>query len=226
VGVGTNLIQRANGGTGSATAVRSSNSVGYFLPPNLGGFYGQLMYAFGEKDTISPGTSNKTDRYVGGRFGYANGPVNVAAAYGESQYSNSAKLKNANIAGSYDFGVVKLMAEYAEIKDSAFDGKLKGWHLGVTAPVGAGLIKASYGNVKLAIAGDNNPKADQWALGYVHNLSKRTALYATIARISNKHGSGLVVGGVLPTTAAAPVGDAVGIPRTSTGYDFGLRHSF
>ena len=24
---------------------RASNSVGYFLPPHLGGFYGQVMYA-------------------------------------------------------------------------------------------------------------------------------------------------------------------------------------
>ena len=51
-GVGTNLISTANGFssrrrvTGGFTAnpnyVRASNSIGYFLPPNLGGFYGQV----------------------------------------------------------------------------------------------------------------------------------------------------------------------------------------
>jgi predicted porin len=65
-----------------------------------------------------------------------------------------------------------------------------------------------------------DPKANQWALGYVHNLSKRTALYATVARISNNNGAGLRVGG-----PAFPV-VVGGIPRSSTGYDFGLRHSF
>jgi hypothetical protein len=35
------------------TGTRASNSVGYFLPANLGGFYGQVMYAMGENDSSS-----------------------------------------------------------------------------------------------------------------------------------------------------------------------------
>src|SRR5437868_11068568 len=64
-GVGTNLISTANGfssngaRTGGFTAnqnyVRASNSIGYFLPPNLGGFYGQVMYSFNEKTSYDPG---------------------------------------------------------------------------------------------------------------------------------------------------------------------------
>jgi predicted porin len=42
---------------------------------------------------------------------------------------------------------------------------------------------------------NNDPKANKLAIGYVHNLSKRTALYATIARVSNKNGAALTAGG-------------------------------
>jgi predicted porin len=52
VGVGTNLISTASGFNttggaggfgGNPNYVRASNSIGYFLPPNLGGFYGQVQ---------------------------------------------------------------------------------------------------------------------------------------------------------------------------------------
>ena len=49
VGAASNLIYGFDGLSGTAsTVVRSNNSVGYFLPGNLGGVYGQAMYAFGE----------------------------------------------------------------------------------------------------------------------------------------------------------------------------------
>jgi predicted porin len=66
----------------------------------------------------------------------------------------------------------------------------------VTVPVGAGLIRASYSAVKYDYNSPatfftharGRPKANKLAIGYVHNLSKRTALYATAARVSNKNG--------------------------------------
>lgn len=64
----------------------------------------------------------------------------------------------------------------------------------------------------------------QYALGYVHNLSQRTALYATAARIDNKNGADLTVGG--PSYYAQAVNGAAPIPRSSTGYDLGVRHVF
>jgi hypothetical protein len=37
------------------TALRVNNSIGYFLPPNLGGFYGQLQYALHETTPTARG---------------------------------------------------------------------------------------------------------------------------------------------------------------------------
>ncbi|MBD9663773.1 putative porin [Variovorax beijingensis] len=267
-GVGSNLINTANDSFGSfltpaaSTApftnvgnsnyVRASNSIGYFLPPNLGGFYGQIQYAFSEKTKYDPGlatpnvaNNSRAGRYVGGRFGYANGPLDVAIAYGSStvgdQYyvGTTTKVNTLNLGASYDFGPVKLFGEVSKAKNKVDyeiepflggrpDVDLTGYLLGVTVPVGAGLIRASYSHVKY----DNNapvvlfapavedPKANKLALGYVHNLSKRTALYATIARVSNKNGAALTVGG------PAFISNGVFTPKTSTGYDFGIRHAF
>ncbi|WP_307580226.1 porin [Variovorax paradoxus] len=266
-GVGTNLISTANGFNptggaggfgGNLNSTRSSNSIGYFLPPNLGGFYGQLMYAFHEKTKYDPGlatpnvaSNSRAGRYVGGRFGYANGPLDLALAYGRSTVADdfyagtTGNVNTLNFGVSYDFGPVKLFSELSQAKlKTEVDGnfvvqpasvpstKLNGWLLGVTVPVGAGLIRASYSAVKYKTGNttndlffndqNNNPKANKLALGYVHNLSKRTALYATIARVSNKNGAALSVANQPFANNAANVFT----PKTSSGYDFGIRHAF
>jgi predicted porin len=80
-------------------------------------------------------------------------------------------------------------------------------------------------------APDRDASVRKLAIGYEYNLSKRTALYATVARIRIKNGQnnpaimGVVpggTGGYLSTGAGTP-GYA---PRTAMGYDFGIRHSF
>ncbi|MGN8084373.1 porin, partial [Variovorax sp. 22077] len=179
-------------------------------------------------------------------FGYANGPLDVAIAYGSStvgdQYyiGTTNKVNTLNLGASYDFGPVKLFGEVSKAKNKIDyevtpllggrpDIDLTGYLLGVTVPVGAGLIRASYSHVKydrnqpfdfFNPANNNDPKANKLALGYVHNLSKRTALYATIARVSNKNGAALTVGGPAFITTGGFT------PKSSTGYDFGIRHAF
>ncbi|MGJ7503778.1 porin [Variovorax sp. ZT5P49] len=267
-GVGTNLIFSSSAAlgafgtpaastgaatnTGTSNYVRASNVVGYFLPPNLGGFYGQVQYGFAEKTKYSPGlstpnvaNSQRQGRYVGGRFGYANGPLDVALAYGSSTVGDdyyagtTTKTNTLNLGASYDFGPVKLFGELSKVKNKVdyevtplaggrADTDVTGYLLGATVPVGAGLIRASWSHVKYdlnaptTLFGVNtpDPKANKLALGYVHNLSKRTALYATVARISNKNGAALTVGGASFVTTGGFT------PRSSTGYDFGIRHAF
>ena len=55
--------------------VRQDNSIGYFLPSNLGGFYGQVMVAAGENGT----SGDRLGRYIGGQFGFRAGPFDIAA---------------------------------------------------------------------------------------------------------------------------------------------------
>ncbi|RYF74554.1 MAG: porin, partial [Comamonadaceae bacterium] len=263
-GSGTALIQKAAGLENSN--VRASNTVGYFLPGNLGGFYGQVQYGFHEQTKYDAGlqstlnNNSRGGRYVGGRFGYANGPLDVAVAYGEQANTSNflagtdTNAKNLNVGASYDFGVVKLFGQVASIKQKVeYTGsneptfnpstKMTGYLLGATVPVGAGLIRASYGQVKVKVdqaavlfptaftTGYDAPKANQFALGYVHNLSKRTALYATGTYVRNKNGAGFTAGSGnidAPFVAGYTAGGATGVYRakTSIGYDFGIRHAF
>ncbi len=277
-GVGTNLIHAVINGSFAAfgptitpipgitnvtgnSSVRNSNSIGYFLPRDLGGFYGQAMYALHENTKYDPGTATppgisaagllnpgtvattRAGRYFGGRFGYQSGPLDVAVAYGNTTTGDSfyagttSYLKVATLGASYDFGPVKLFGEVARAKRETEydiaplaggtpDVDVDGYLVGATVPVGPGLIRIAYSHVKydfnlpVSFAGD--PKANKFALGYVHNLSKRTALYATVARVSNKNAASQTVGG--PAFFITPAG--VFTPKTSTGYDLGIRHAF
>ncbi|WP_422085661.1 porin [Variovorax sp.] len=248
-GSGTNVISTVSGNTtiNNANYVRASNSVGYFLPPNLGGFYGQVQYSFAENTSTSAtsttaATSSSAGRYVGGRFGYANGPLDVALGVGQSIAVDTTtlerKVQTINLGASYDFGPVKLFGELSSVKNK-FDTALgnthdsyNGYLIGATVPVGAGLIRASYSQVRYnegtaGITGED-PLARKLAIGYVHNLSKRTALYATVARVNNRNDVNYTGGLVSASTTgygSTGVGFS-GLPRSSTGYDFGIRHAF
>ena len=249
-GSGTNVISTVSGNTtiNNANYVRASNSVGYFLPPNLGGFYGQVQYSFAENTSTSAtsttaATSSSAGRYVGGRFGYANGPLDIALGVGRSTAVDTAALERSvqtiNLGASYDFGPVKLFGELSNVKNK-FDysaaadthDSYNGYLIGATVPVGAGLIRVAYSQVRYnegaaGITGED-PLARKFAIGYVHNLSKRTALYATVARVNNRNDvnyTGSLVSASTTGYGSTGVGFS-GLPRSSTGYDFGIRHAF
>ena len=207
-GVGTTVTHDAK--LAGPTGTRASNSIGYFLPGNLGGFYGQAQYYMGENN--SNAANKKDGNGLAGRVGFANGPINVALALSETKYLTG-DIQSINLGGQYDLGVAKIMAHYSQDEiDGGADGK--GFLIGGLIPMGAGEIRLAYSTYKIDTAGAN-PRSDKIALGYVHNLSKRTALYATYAHVKNKNGATQSLNGSV--TAA---GD------NSNGYDFGIRHSF
>lgn len=239
-GVGT--TQTLNSSLGGNTAVRASNSVGYFLPGNLGGFYGQFQHYLGENNKT--GAANEKDGSGSAiRLGYANGPVNVAIATSRTKFAQTAavaavlpaqgvtgvsadtpasaavaagggNIKSTNLGGSYDFGVAQAMALVTRDKVAAATSVSgKGALIGALVPMGAGQIRVAYSTYKTDAAA--TPKSKKWALGYVHNLSKRTALYTTVARVTNSGGAAQALNGAV--TAAN---------NRSTGYDFGIKHSF
>lgn len=281
VGVGANLWNPI--GTGLTTSrgkspanlmpfdnyVRASNSVGYFLPGHLGGFYGQVMYSLHEnlKQSGMSHSPSKGGRNVGGRFGYQRGPLNLAIAYQEDTKDDLSgfdkdRLKILNAGVSYDFDVVKLFGQLSQIRDerskmnvaniggiphpfrNESNGKYTGGLVGITAPVGPGLIRASYSRVNyasphavnalnpVAWVQDNDARIEKFAVGYVYNLSKRTALYATVARTKMKWNGSVNAamaispgGGVRFANGIAGI-SAPYVPSSTTGYDMGIRHAF
>lgn len=215
-GVGTNAIF-GNGLGYTSAHLRSSNSVSYFLPGNLGGFSGQLMVAL--NNTATNGATTQDDgKYTGGNVGYANGPVSVHLASAVFKSFAVGDVATNSLGASYDLGMAKLSTEYSTDKMGAagLNQKVTGTLFGLTAPMGSGALRASYVSRKITkdgVTADN--KFDQASIGYVYNLSPRTALYGTYSSVSNKGLSAVGANGA--TTAAG---------TTATGYDLGIRHSF
>jgi predicted porin len=227
VGAATNLalggdLQRGLAGTTYGTLVRANNMVSYVLPGGTQGtgLYGQLSIAAGED---APG-----NKFWGGRIGYAAGPFDIAGAYGKTDElvrsgpGTDVDLTAWNIAGSWNFGFMKLSGFFSEMEA---DGSIAGvsgtagrqnWYVGVAAPFGQWNLKASYGgtNGKDLLDGDD---ASQWAIGVDYNLSKRTALYATWSSINNDGRSAFIV---------STQSSALTAGNNSTGGQIGVRHSF
>ena len=201
----------ANSNLGGPTTVRASNSIGYLLPGNLGGAFGQVQYYLGEN--ASTAANKKDGNGLSFRGGYANGPISAAVALGKTNYLN-ANITTINFGGSYDLGVVKLSGLYDQ--DKVQNGaKGRGFLFGVNAPVGAGEIRAAYSTYKVTPLAGAAPSSAKIAVGYVYNLSKRTAAYGTFARVGNKN------------TAASALNGSTGVAnKASTGFDVGVRHSF
>lgn len=214
---------------------RNSNSVGYFLPANLGGIYGSVQYAFGERgsDTVTTGTdSHRQGNSLGARIGYASGPLDVSVAYTRfsdvsraATYVDDYSVANAGI--SWNFGFVKAMAfaqqEKMDGRSALPDFKLNTYGIGASAPVGLGVIRASLSHYDNKTASVQNVRATKYALGYIHHLSRRTALYADVARVSNQQGATFQVGGYGGSIAGVKAPAAGG---NSTGYAVGIRHAF
>lgn len=219
-GIGSSSsIAMLAGNANVTTAVRSNNSISYFTP-NLGGFSAQVMYAFGEKVKGTP--NEKENNYLGARVGYAAGPFAVHAAYGKTEGATDAlDHKVWNVAGSWNAGFLTAMLNVQEERNGA-GLKVQLIQPGITVPVGPGVIRASYGhyNQKGGSAAWNDNDYNKVAVGYLHNLSKRTVLYATYARVSNDGTqTKTVANNGLSGVMASPGG-------SSSGVEFGIRHAF
>ena len=203
-------------------ANRANNMVSYYSP-KFAGFGVGIDYGFGEQD------QTRKARYMGLGATYDNGPLSLGLGYDRQNNDLSATgtndRKTWQLGGSYDLAVVKLAAFYKETEYKQVAGsakpKLKTYNLGVSAPVGAaGVVKASYNNYKWS---EGSAKANQFSLGYVHSLSKRTALYGTYSYLKNKNGAALGLNGVASNFAGANVGTNNGKQQ---GFQVGVKHSF
>lgn len=79
-------------GSGVTTLVRADNMVAYYLPATLGGVYGIAA--------VAPGEGTPGQKYTGVRLGYADGPVNVAVAFGKTATATTDDYKIANVGGT------------------------------------------------------------------------------------------------------------------------------
>jgi predicted porin len=227
-----------------STFVRADNSIGYLTPGGLAGFYGQLMVAAGEggngvlgsgqqasatstgqtckitgvSANCTTAVNSNSGHYIGGRVGFAAGPFDVAGSYAVAgQDAIDEDAKSWSVGGKFDFGFAKILGYYAETK--LLSAKSQMYSISGVVRAGAGEIHLGWDSGKLKGVG-SEPEADQVALGFVYNLSKRTAVYSTASMIKNKNGNALSVAG------GTAIPGAPSVDGKSKGIEFGLRHFF
>ena len=209
--VGVGATQANVGSLAGLTSTRASNMIGYFLPAALGGFFGQIQYFMGENNSGSATSDNGSGYSL--RLGYGTGPVTASLAYGRLKLATG-DVVSTNVGAIYDAKVVRVLAAWFSDKtESGTPVTGEGYTLGAVAPVGSSEMKLAFSRYGADTTGQ--PQTDKIALGYVHNLSKRTALYATYASVNNRGGASTALNSAV--TAAN---------SSSTGYDLGVRHSF
>jgi predicted porin len=132
---------------------------------------------------------------------YAGGPVRVSLAYERTGEEATETAEWTTLNGTYDFGMVKAGLFFGT-GDTATGGDHRSWMVTATAPIGAGELRASYGKLEDRTANVDTDKG--FALGYHYSVSRRTTLYADVAR-----NTGIRVGG-----------------DEETGYNVGMKHNF
>lgn len=210
------------------TAITASNAASYWLPKGLGGLYGMAMVARGENPE---GLQRQDGNLAGARLGYASGALDVAAAYTRTRYATTATLGNythANLGASWNAGFAKFFGLYNLVRVDLLAGQVRKHtlSLGVMVPVSAqGRIRATYArlddrsdaalrNADGSARSGND--ARQLAIGYVHDLSKRTALYGTYAQIRNQGQADYVTSGAFTPLPG----------RKVSAIELGIRHAF
>jgi len=195
-GVGASQANASANPATLITGVRASNSIGY-MSPSFNGFQVQLQTYLGENASDDAVLGKNSGTGNGLRATYAAGPLSVALATAKYDTALNVKHEGTNFGASYDLGVAKVMAVYSNDEDTGA-AKIKGYLVGLTAPLGAGVAKLAFSNAKQGTTLDT----DKVAVGYVYSLSKRTSIYTTIAN----------------TKTMASI--------KTTGFDLGVSHSF
>lgn len=208
---------RAAFGSNANTTVRADNALQMLLPGGLGGVEGGLMLASGEGGAVASGLA----KLVGLRLGYAakGFGASVASTRSENSQTTAGPFRDTAVGGHAAVGPVRLSAAWREFKYATSKQTLL--LLGATATFGLHEVKASWtqanlsGQVGTTVIDAND--ATQWGLGYVYNLSKRTALYASMAQIQNDGAARFVISDGAPGIVAG---------GNSRGYEAGVRHRF
>ena len=239
------LVTPANSdfSAGSTFDGRQGDVVAY-ISPAMSGLTGAIAYVAGAEGALA-GQSKGSAWSLAGLYG--NGPLSVNLGYEVHDIGEAAgTLGTGGAAGS--LGTLtekawKIGASYtmdAFTINGVYEKTSDNFGVLVAAPAGTDILghkayylsgKYSFGNdaVKLAYTnmgdrnmagGGANTGATHWALGYDHNMSKRTALYALYTKLNNDTNSAFGLG--VSTGATAASGAGVGV----SAWSFGMKHTF
>lgn len=222
-------------GNGTTFDGRQPNVAAY-ISPTVSGFTGAIGYVAGAENALN---SNQTKGDAWSAMGtYANGPIFGSLAYEKHNVGalNSGTLglnaalsgqneKAWKLGGGYNFGDFKLGLAYEKTKDTfgAGGSDASGHHavyLSGAYTMGNNVIKAAYTKAgdKASVSASG---AKQFSLGFDHNMSKRTTVYALYSKLNND------TNGTYGLTAGSNGGVAAGAANSDPSvFSLGMKHSF
>jgi predicted porin len=187
------------GGVGStmstATGLRVDNTVLY-QTPDMAGFQAGVLHSLQAVNNEVPGRGNNI--YLSGAGAkYAAGPLYAAVTYEQANNPAGAKdEKHLQVGATWDFKVIRLHAAFARetglfstalnISGTTNGAGAKAWMGGVTAPLGGGIVRASYQKRDGDEVGGENRDLRVISLAYEYFFSKRTSAYAAAADSDGK----------------------------------------
>jgi len=192
---------------------------------------------------LSVGLANSKTTY--GDVAAATAPTAVATGgTATSDLGNAAAYRGNytvnNLGAAYTMGATKLFLQnHSQVQAAsgvASEKKLTGTLVGVAHTMGALTLKLSINNAKrgdgstlvtgaAAASNENGSKIQQNAVGFVYDLSKRTALYGTYAKSTTTAGASSA-GTLRSTLVWNGPAIAAGTSNSSTGMDLGVRMRF
>jgi len=175
------------------------NNALQYSSPTLGGLRAEAVYGFGEQAGRG-GQNNKslTVHYAQGPFAAALAAQSVR--YGPGLDGTAIGRQTAVLAAaSYDAGAAKLYGQWLRARTPDLGMAADMAQLGVAMPVGAaGRVMASVARTQRDLAAAAGSRRAAWALGYDHQLSRRTDLYAVYLsdRVTGHAAAGSVGAGI------------------------------
>jgi predicted porin len=173
----------------TAIDIRMQNAL--FYTQSFGGLKADLAYSLGE--TAGNASAN---RQVSTAFTYSAGPAKAVFGYQDVNDANgTGSSKLTFVGGTYDLGVAKVHLGLDRQKTDATGlapVDANDVLVGLTVPVGSGRILASYNHLNDRTK--VNADMTQYAIGYTHNLSKRTTLFTSYGHIDRNHANRMDMG--------------------------------
>ena len=227
---GLRMLAQGARASGQATLANARNAIGYTTPVIAGGLTANVQFWFGENASngAGAGASDSGNGYaLSARYG--NGPIFVGlgtqTTRGTASATTTGDFTSSSLAASYDFGMAKVTYTFSReaVNDFAAVGtQLTNVtnHLGLVVPFGATNVKAVYARstFNTGAAGAADTIGTMIGLGADYALSKRTKLYATVARVSNDGVSVFSTGGL--------AGGMNATGGATTAYMIGAFHAF
>ena len=211
-------------GLQAGAPARADNAVVY-ASPELAGFRGELMWSFGESSVANvPG---KAGEQRGASISYRRPSFEIGYAYHETQGTRDVSVtphqRRQAIGSVIDFDFAKLHLAYSTNKNDALGAALidrRNYGIGVSVPMfGAGKFIAQYQK------SDDRRSADadvqQLSLTFDYFLSKRTDVYASVAKTDNRNSAAF---GLTDATNATLGSIAPG--SNPSALQVGVRHRF